>query len=252
MGKQLLDKWSEIFDVSVIEANTAKKKQLIDKNIKVLEKKNINQKKFDYIVLSVKPKDFESSLKYFSSYISHDQKIISIMAGLNIKYIKKIISVNVKVIRVMPNLYSGLGHGVSGIFSNSVVKKKEIGKIMSVLGENLWLKKESDLDFITAFFGGAPAYFFLFLSTLSKVLKKKKLSPSLENTLILKLLSGTHEYLKRNKYNFDFLISKVASKDGTTEEALNYLNNKNQFFNLINNAIDMATKKSKKLRNKFN
>lgn len=252
MGEQLVDKWSEIYDVSVIETNIAKKKQLINKNIRVLENKNINQQKFDYIVLSVKPKDFERSLKNFSSCISHDQKIISIMAGLNIKYIKKIISVNVKVIRVMPNLYSGLGHGISGIFSEAVVKKKEIGKIMAVLGQNLWLKKESDLDFITAFFGGAPAYFFLFLNILSKVLKKKKISSSLENTLILKLLSGTQEYLKKNKGDFDFLISKVASKDGTTEEALNYLNNKNQFFNLINNAIDMATKKSKKLRNKFN
>ena len=70
--------------------------------------------------------------------------------------------------------------------------------------------------------------------------------------MILKLLYGTHEYLRKNKGDFEFLISKVASKDGTTEEALNYLNNKNQFFNLINKAIDMATKKSKKLRNKFN
>ena len=115
----------------------------------------------------------------------------------------------------------------------------------------IWLNKESDIDFITAFFGGAPAYFFLFLEKLKKILERKKITPSLENILILKLLSATSEYLKINKSSFDKLISKVASKGGTTEEALKFLNAENKFYNLFEQAIDLAKDKSKILGSKY-
>ena len=89
------------------------------------------------------------------------------------------------------------------------------------------------------------------METLKKILERKKITPSLENILILKLLSATSEYLKINKSSFDKLISKVASKGGTTEEALKFLNAENKFYNLFEQAIDLAKDKSKILGSKY-
>ena len=247
MGNQLLEKWLGFYDISVIESNVQKRKRLTKLKINLLDKEQINDTNYEFIVLCIKPNDFKSSVGDFLKHAQNNQKIISIMAGLNIRYIEAFLRPDFNIIRVMPNLYSGIGHGISGIFCNKKVKKKEINSLIGILGDVLWLKKESELDFITAFFGGAPAYFFLFLSIIQKVLRKKNLDPSLEKSLILKLLKGTNKYLKKNNTSFDVLISKVASKGGTTEEALNFLNKDNQFFNLFDSAINLATKKSKSL-----
>ena len=251
MGNQLLEKWSNEYDVSVIEENVKVVKRLKKKKINILDTQKRNDKEFLYIVLCTKPDDFKNSIEKFKKYIQNGQKIISVMAGLNIEYIRRLVKCNVNIIRIMPNLYCGLGLGVCGVFCEKNIKKKNINLLLHNLGHVIWLKKESDIDFITAFFGGAPAYFFLFLETLKEILKRNKITPSLENTLILKLLSGTSEYLRINKSSFDKLISKVASKGGTTEEALKFLNSENKFYNLFEQAIDIAKNKSKILGSKY-
>ena len=251
MGNQLLEKWSNEYDVSVIEEDAQVIKRLKKKKINILNIQKRNDKNFLYIVLCTKPDDFKNSIEKFKQYIQNGQKIISVMAGLNIKYIKRLIKCNVNIIRMMPNLYCGLGLGVCGVFCEKPIEKKKINSLLHNLGHVIWLNKESDIDFITAFFGGAPAYFFLFLETLKKILERNKITPSLENILILKLLSATSEYLRINKSSFDKLISKVASKGGTTEEALKFLNAENKFYNLFEQAIDLAKDKSKILGSKY-
>ena len=125
--------------------------------------------------------------------------------------------------------------------------ENDIENLTKYFGETIWLDKESDINFITAFFGGGPAYFFLFLKTLTEILHKKIKDKNICNRLILKLLIGTNKYIEKNDMNFSSNISKVASKGGTTEQAINYLNEDKKFQNLIYNAINLAEKKSREM-----
>ena len=172
------------------------------------------------------------------------------MAGLTIDQIKKRLALDSIVIRIMPNIYSSLGEGVTGIFCKKNIKKKienDIENLTKYFGETIWLDKEADINFITAFFGGGPAYFFLFLKTLTEILNKKIKDKSICDRLILKLLIGTNKYIEKNDMNFSSSISKVASKGGTTEQAINYLNENKKFQNLIYHAINLAEKKSREM-----
>ena len=116
MGNQLLEKWSNEYDVSVIEEDAQVIKRLKKKKINILNVQKRNDKNFLYIVLCTKPDDFKNSIEKFKQYIQNGQRIISVMAGLNIKYIKRLINCNVNIIRMMPNLYCGLGLGICGVF----------------------------------------------------------------------------------------------------------------------------------------
>ena len=124
----------------------------------------------------------------------------------------------------MPNIFSGMGMGVNGLFINKTVnkEKKSVELLIKPLGRMVWLKKESDLDFFTAFYGGAPAYFFLFMNIMHEVIIKKFYVKD-SRSLIIKNLQGTLGFLEKQNKSFDKYIELVASKCGTTEEALNIL-----------------------------
>ena len=108
----------------------------------------------------------------------------------------------------------------------------------------IWLKKENQMDFFTAFFGGGPAYLSFFLDILSKILIKKGFNQQLSKELVLILANGTLEMLGKN-FDFNDLIKKVASKNGTTEKALNFLKLDNDLLLLITKAIYKAEKRSR-------
>ena len=124
----------------------------------------------------------------------------------------------------MPNLLLKVQKSTTGIFSYnlSIFEKKKIEKEFSFFGRLIWLKKESQMDFFTAFFGGGPAYLSFFFEILSKILIKKGFSKQLSKELILILANGTLEVLGKS-LDFNEIVKKVASKNGTTEKALNFL-----------------------------
>ena len=86
----------------------------------------------------------------------------------------------------------------------------------------------------------------LFLGILSKILIKKGFNKKLSKELVLILANGTLEILDKS-YDFNDLIKKVASKNGTTEKALNFLNIDNDLSLLISQAIYKAEKRSREI-----
>ena len=99
------------------------------------------------------------------------------------------------------------------------------------------------MDFFTAFFGGGPAYLSFFFETLSKILIKKGFNKKLSNELVLILASGTVEIMGKSS-NFEDVVKKVASKNGTTEKALNFLKKDKKLSLLISKAISKAEERS--------
>ena len=95
------------------------------------------------------------------------------------------------------------------------------------------------------------------------ILREKGLiSFSLDTELLLgKAINQNREYiilnqekiLKKNEYlKFKELISKVASKGGTTEEALKYFSHNQRFESIFVTAINKAEKRSKEISKSYN
>ena len=111
----------------------------------------------------------------------------------------------------------------------------------------MWLRKEEEMDFFTAFFGGGPAYISLFLKILTDILVNRGFQRKISEELVTSLVDGTNKLMKLESLSYSNLIGKVASKKGTTEQALNFLEKNNLLKNILTDAILCAEKRSVQL-----
>ena len=254
LGKLLFFNWKEKdYNISILEKNQnliQKIKKKASKTIFYKSLSDLNLNQYDIIVLCIKPDDSLKVLKSLSNNITSKQIIISLVAGLKIKVINQIIGENKNIFRVMPNIFISVKRSSTAIYAEkntSNFSKSKINNLFSNFGKNIWLKKEDEMNFFTALFGGGPAYIFFFLKILTEISIEKGIKPNIAFDLVKNLLKGTFEYLNINENNLSSQISKVTSKGGTTEEAVNFLKYKDRLYKLILNSLSKAENKSKKI-----
>ncbi len=241
-----------------------KKFTIYDKNQKTLDilkkkkpefcsfYKNLNKISFEnynYLFLCVKPKDVDLLLIKLKERIIKKNIIVSFVAGLSEEKIFSLIEKEVKVVRLMPNLLVRVGQSTTGAFSSRLerIEKEKIGSYISFFGKIIWLRKEVEMDFFTAFFGGGPAYISLFLKILTDILVNRGFQRKISEELVTSLVDGTNKLMKLESLSYSNLIGKVASKKGTTEQALNFLEKNNLLKNILTDAILCAEKRSVQL-----
>ena len=248
LGKIILNSLiKKKINVVVFEKNK-KIRALLRKNKKVLlinELSEIKQLKIDYILLCVKPRDSISLLKNLKKNIDNAYIILSFVAGLTIKNIKKKLNVT-NIVRIMPNIFIEVQKSATAIITSSRSRnlKQKIITDFSFFGPLIWLKEEKKIDFFTALYGGGPAYFFYFLNILVNVSKQNNIGINKSTELVLSLLDGTMKFVKKNGSDFPKLIQKVTSPNGTTEKAIEIFE-KNKLSKIFDKAIMKAEKRSK-------
>jgi pyrroline-5-carboxylate reductase len=145
-----------------------------------------------------------------------------------------------------------LGQGVTGAVANKSLnenEQKEADQILSAFGKLVWVKKESDIDSVTAISGSGPAYVFLFAEAMMEAAKKYGFTKEQAKKLVFTTIKGSINLAEKSDMELDQLISNVASKGGTTEAALKQFKARN-FKKIIVNAADAAKKRSFQLSDK--
>ena len=218
------------------------------KIIKKLSKNKVTD--FDIILIAVKPTQIKSVCIQIKG-LTKSPFVISIAAGVNTSKITKYLDYSTdRIARTMPNLCARDGEAITGLYGKSKQIKKSnlttiISKIFKSIGEILWVKKESDLDIVTAISGSGPAYIFYFIDTMIKSAVELGLDKKNAKKLVIQTVIGSGK-AGISIDNFAEQISKVASKGGTTEAAINLLNKKNLDV-IFTQAIKAAYSKSKEI-----
>ena len=250
--------------IFLIEKNSERRVYINEKNYKKTQVlKELNGIKFnnsDIVLLAVKPNQIKSVCEEINSLILGKKDIpiiISIAAGITTTAIKNFIINNltnlqndIDIFRAMPNLCARDGEAITGLYGKSKQINKSnltpiISKIFKSIGEILWVKKESDLDIVTAISGSGPAYIFYFIDTMIKSAVELGLDKKNAKKLVIQTVIGSGK-AGISIDNFAEQISKVASKGGTTEAAINLLNKKNLDV-IFTQAIKAAYSKSKEI-----
>ena len=250
--------------IFLIEKNSERRVYINEKNYKKTQVlKELNGIKFnnsDIVLLAVKPNQIKSVCEEINSLILGKKDIpiiISIAAGVTTTTIKNFIINNltnlqndIDIFRAMPNLCARDGEAITGLYGKSKQINKSnlttiISKIFKSIGEILWVKKESDLDIVTAISGSGPAYIFYFIDTMIKSAVELGLDKKNAKKLVIQTVIGSGK-AGISIDNFAEQISKVASKGGTTEAAINLLNKKNLDV-IFTQAIKAAYSKSKEI-----
>ena len=177
----------------------------------------------DLIILAVKPQDSDILFGKIKGFIDHQQVVLSIMAGIPITKITDALG-SKKIIRAMPNLPAQVGSGMTVYTSSEDVTRIELVMVQNILnstGKTIYVEKEKLIDASTAISGSGPAYVFFYIQSLIDSAQELGFNKSESELLAYSTFKGTINLFNKHNFSCEEWISKVASRGGTTEAALN-------------------------------
>lgn len=180
-------------------------------------------KEADLIILAVKPQDSDILFGKIKGFIDHQQVVLSIMAGIPIDKISLSLG-SKKIIRAMPNLPAQVGSGMTVYTSSEDVTRIELVMVQNILnstGKTIYVDNEKLIDASTAISGSGPAYVFFYIQSLIDSAQNLGFNKSEAELLAYTTFKGTINLFNKHNFSCEEWISKVASRGGTTEAALN-------------------------------
>jgi pyrroline-5-carboxylate reductase len=202
----------------------------------------------DVVILCVKPQKLTEVLRDLLNQVPEEALVISIIAGATMESLSKGLNHSM-VVRSMPNTPAQIGEGMI-VWTESAQTSPEqhnlAQQILSVLGEEIFVKEESYIDMATAVSGTGPAYVFLFLEAMIDAGVHLGLPRRIAEKMVVQTIIGSLDYYKQNTSHPARLRNQVTSPGGTSATALYYLD-KMGFRTAISRAIWAAFTRSQEL-----
>jgi pyrroline-5-carboxylate reductase len=209
MGYAMLKGLSRLdgYSIEVVEKSADRRAEIAKEfeNVTVLD--TINSIDDKVVILAIKPQ----SLKY----ISLDGKakaIISILAGVSLETIREKFKAQF-FIRAMPNIAAKTLNSITTVVGDLVFKNEAL-RILSSIGESVWVESEEELDIATALAGSSPAWLAMVAEALVDGAVNLGLSRDKAMEYIGQLFVGTGTVLKET--HPAILKDMVTSPKGTT------------------------------------
>ncbi len=202
----------------------------------------------DCVVLSVKPQNFGEILPELAAVPGIKQKlIITIAAGISINTVKSALH-GAAVVRVMPNTPMLIGKGVIAICRDADVSDADFAFACDVFAASgrVHIITEAEMNRIISVTGSSPAYVFAFINAILEGARAQGLPEEELLGCICDVVIGSATLLKNGTLTPAEQIRVVTSKGGTTERAMNVLNERN-FNGIIRDAMQACTDRAEEL-----
>lgn len=206
----------------------------------------------DIVILAVKPKDVLSALREWSNKFHRGQLIISVVAGIQLRFIENLVGNGVPVIRAMPNTSAAVACSATAISAGTWAKRQdlEIAKMIFSTVGTVTTVDEDLLDAVTGLSGSGPAYVYYMVEGLIAAGIKAGLTEDDARKLTLQTVFGAAQMLMETGEDAGELRRSVTSPGGTTMAGLKTLN-QYQFIEAIEQTVLAAKKRSKEMGEEF-
>jgi len=204
--------------------------------------------KSDCLVLAVKPQQMREVARSLKPLLA-SQLVVTIAAGIRIAELSRWLGGYRRIVRVMPNTPALVHAGISGLYASAAVDAADraaAGKILGAVGRVLWLKREEDLDAVTAVSGSGPAYVFYFIEALERAARDLGLAAQAAHDLAIETFAGAVKLAAQASEPPEILRGRVTSKGGTTERALSSMES-DRVKDAIVRAVKAAAERSREL-----
>ena len=185
--------------------------------------------KADLVFIAVKPFHSADLFEIMKPMLNDDQIFVSLMAGVTIETIQQNLGKN-KVVRTMPNLPAQVGKGVTSYTASKTVSRIELLMVRNLLdttGTSIHVVSENFIDASTGISGSGPAYVFYFMQSMLDAALKMGFSEYDSKVLVSNTFEGAIELFNQNDISPKSWIEKVASKGGTTQAAIDSMDDNN-------------------------
>lgn len=202
----------------------------------------------DVVLLAVKPQNYDELLSDIATLPEHSSRLyISIAAGITSAQVSKSLG-GACVIRVLPNVPMLIGQGVSLICENEKATGDDmafVDRVFRGAGSTMMID-ESEMNRLIGVTSSSPAYVFRFIDAIYRAALAQGLPDRELLSAICDVVIGSATLLKNSSESPQQLISRVASKGGTTEQALLQLT-ENKFDETIQKAMIACTARADEL-----
>lgn len=208
----------------------------------------------DYIVLAVKPQNYTEVLTEIknSSVDISNKTFISLAAGIDTKTICKCLGKEVSIVRTMPNTPMLIGFGVTALSPNESVSADDFEAIKAIFdsrGKTICLD-EDKMNAIISVTSSSPAYIYLMIDAMLKGAQAEGIDSPETLDIICDTLIGSAQMVKNSGKTPSELITMVKSPKGTTEQALNALE-EYKFTEAVADAMHRCTVRAEELSKDF-
>ncbi|SET14175.1 pyrroline-5-carboxylate reductase [Salinibacillus kushneri] len=179
----------------------------------------------DIIILAMKPKDVTDAINSIREYVSENQLVVSVLAGISTSYVEQELNQDVAVIRAMPNTSASIGFSATAIAAGKFAKSNQMNmvrQLFETIGTTT-VVDEDDLHVVTGLSGSGPAYIYYLVEAMEAAAKESGLKEEISKELIVQTLVGAAEMLKNTQASPEELRQKITSPGGTTQAGLETL-----------------------------
>ncbi|RFC53203.1 pyrroline-5-carboxylate reductase [Brumimicrobium aurantiacum] len=183
----------------------------------------------DIIFVAVKPYHCVELFEVMKDMVNDQQIIVSLMAGVTIDFIKDHLGIS-KVVRTMPNLPAKVGKGITSFTESHEVSRVELLMVRNLLdttGTSIHVETEKFIDKSTGISGSGPAYVFYFMNSMLEAAKNMGFSDNDSRVLVSSTFEGAVTLFNESNISPQKWMDRVASKGGTTQAALDSMEDNN-------------------------
>lgn len=197
------------------------------------------------ILVAVKPGVVKEVLNEVGASITTDKLVVSIAAGVPIRFIESQLDAKCRVIRIMPNTPCLVGETAAGIALGKYARKSDEDAIVNMLSAvgKCFVVDEKLLDVITGLSGSGPAFVCMVIQALADGAVRMGLPRDIAGTLAAQTVLGTAKMVIESGMHTGQLRDSVMTPGGTTIEGV-YRLEQGGLNALLMSAVEAATAKS--------
>ena len=240
----------------VIKASELYVFDLDGEKLKIMEKKGVNichsgnevVENCHFIVLAVKPQNYEEVLQQIKSSVTEDKVFVSIGAGISINYVLGTLAKQCGCVRVMPNTPLLLGCGATALCPSENISDGDFDFVRTMFAGSgvCEVLPENQMNTVISVNGSSPAYVYLFAKAMRDYAVEQGIDENTAVNLICATLTGSAQMILQSGDSIDTLIKKVSSPKGTTVASLEVLE-KGGFYQNLKNAMRACTERAEEL-----
>ncbi len=232
--------------IYVSDLDEAKLKELEKKyGIMPIESANELVKEVDIVIIGVRPRDCGNILGLIKKDLKENSILVSMAAGVTIRFIRECIGDSGKVIRIMPNIPAEVNEGVTSISRETGIENMIFEKICDIFTGIGAVHEvpEEQIHNVIGVSGSSPAYTFMYIDALAKSAEKRGMPREQAVAFAGQAVLGAAKLVLETGISPETLKNQVCVDGGTTIEACKVLD-KEGFEELIDRAYEGAYARS--------
>ena len=206
------------------------------------------------VILAVKPQLMSGVVRALAPALHARPLVISVAAGIRADRLQQWLGSDVPLVRSMPNRPALIGAGATGLYADAALSaenRRLAQEVMSSTGLCLWVRREDDIDAVTALSGSGPAYFFRLAELMAEAAVAQGLDADVARQLAAQTLAGAGQLVAAEAQpDLPRMRAEVTSRGGTTEAALNSFAEQG-LDRLVSDAMAAAARRSRELAAQF-